>query len=92
MHNVFFAILIFAVGLFVGMFIIEQIVDTSVSPAIATPEPVIIKDYKLTIHTAKGAMSYLPAPKTENVGNDLMLWFYPDDADIYAISVTESEG
>ena len=89
MDNVFFAILIFAVGLLVGMFIIEQIVDTSVSPAIVTPEPVVIKDYKLTIHTAKGAMSYLPAPKSENVGDDLILWFYPDDADIYAIEFRE---
>jgi len=92
MGKIFTLLLFFAIGLLVGMFLIEQIVDTSVSLAIATPEPVIIKDYKLTIHTAKGAMSYLPAPKTENVGNDLMLWFYPDDADIYAISVTESEG
>ena len=63
------------------------------SPIVAPEEDVNLIPTKLTIHTAKGAVSYYPAPKSENEGDGLKYWFYPNDADIYAISVScEKEG
>ena len=55
---------------------------------IVAPEDVSLIPTKLTIHTANGAMTYYPAPKSENEGDGLKYWFYPNDADIYAISVS----
>ena len=87
MDKVFFGILIFAMGVLVGCYLIETITDISAKTIVA-PEEVSLIPVKLTIHTAKGAMTYYPAPKSENVDDKVRYWFYPDDADIYAISVS----
>jgi len=95
MDKVFYGIMIFAVGFMVGLWILGfDKTPVTIQPALAeaVDKSVEMTDYKLTIHTAKGGMSYLPAPKSENVDSDLKLWFYPDDADIFAIVVTIPEG
>ena len=96
----FFAVLGVTLMIFIGWmtFALYMILQTGIqegtsTTSIVAPEETILIPVKLTIHTTKGAMTYYPAPKSENEGDKLRYWFYPNDADIYAISVSvEKEG